>query len=348
MQDRELKEAVETITMPEEMKTRILRRCAEETERTAPAVPARRHPKPLRFAAAAAVAAVLTVTAGAVGVHFFRNPTIVDRHEDLPGYAGPAIEGVDLSEQDESAVSIVIADGQDASGNPLTYGEEVSALGGVTIPLDQPAATLSQMRESRVMTTENWQDPTAQRHDWGLLWNEPEVLRGDGPLWERRFHGEEGGTLTEYLAPAAQELAAVLPRELTVNLDALCKSYSAADHTAFLQTIREADGTEGYRGLNILFEGPRSGSWLTLNYGGSPDFHYADNDFVTREDYDEAYTYTTAQGLEFLITAYGDMVWAECGLEHSHLSVTAGFISTAEMEDFLDCGAMTLREIGTK
>lgn len=301
---------MESLNLSEEARTRILQNCLEAEKAPSP-VRHRRRMTPVRFAAAAAIIALLTVTAGAVGLKLFNNPTIVDSREDIP---------VDI-------------DG--------------STLSGVLIPLDTPASSLETIQEEWQQTYLHWDtDVLGQTVRPGSAFTETEQLSTEGDPLTRTLRNPEGGAVKhEYAAQDPQTLS-TLPQTFTADFQALSKQYTPVPKTSLYVTEEDSDGSWVGEVFQTLYQGPSAGSWFTLNYRHDADRDFASQDFVTREDHTEAYTYTTASGLEFLITAYGDMVWASCGTQHSYLDFTAAFLTTEQMEAILDCAAVTLKGIG--
>ena len=83
MDDRELKNCVTGIEMPEEMRARILKACqAEHVTAEKSTRPQKTAGNLVKIAAIAAVVSLLSVTAFAVGIHLFYNPTIVENRDD--------------------------------------------------------------------------------------------------------------------------------------------------------------------------------------------------------------------------------------------------------------------------
>ena len=52
--------------------------------------------------------------------------------------------------------------------------------------------------------------------------------------------------------------------------------------------------------------------------------------------FEEAYYYTTASGCEFLITADGDTVWADCTTAKTSVSLYGAYLTTADIEQIAE------------
>lgn len=79
------------------------------------------------------------------------------------------------------------------------------------------------------------------------------------------------------------------------------------------------------------------GGWLNTGCDTLYWNEYGLTDYVLGDTYDEIYYYTNPSGVEFLITARGDRVWAECTRAHESIGFYGAYITTADMEAAVDC-----------
>ena len=64
---------------------------------------------------------------------------------------------------------------------------------------------------------------------------------------------------------------------------------------------------------------------------------WSGSSYIFEDDWDEAYVYKNANGLEFVITALDSRADVECTTAHTSIIITSYFMSTAELEAVLDC-----------
>ena len=60
--------------------------------------------------------------------------------------------------------------------------------------------------------------------------------------------------------------------------------------------------------------------------------------------FEEAYYYTTASGYEFLITADGDTVWADCTTAKTSVSLYGAYLTTSDLEQIVEHLALSISE----
>lgn len=311
MDDRELKRCVTGIEMPEEMRARILKTCQAEHVRTEKNTRPKKTAGNLgKIAAIAAAVCLLSVTAFAVGIHLFYNPTIVEDRDDA--FAQQADQAGDSGA--ESGVGII----SPGSGTPPTL-EEV---------------TESYTYKARGWTSEDTMGGAIRP---GYQWVSMEVAEADGPIRSRYVYGESGAVKTEYTAENPADLNAVESDNIHMDLSWVNENYSYIPNANFFYTIADEEGEYAGECFEALYATEDESAWFTLCYSRDPGSSNEDaNTYLVKGDYDAVYSYTTSDGFEFVIQVYGDCSWAFCATKYSTISFFGGYMSQGEIENILD------------
>lgn len=311
MDDRELKHCVTGIEMPREMQARILKTCQAALVTTEKNTrPKKTAGKVIKIAAIAAAVCLLSVTAFAVGIHLFYNPTIVEDRDDA--FAQQADQAVDSGS--ESGVGIL----SPSSGTPPTLEEVTEAY----------------THKARGWTSEDTMGGAIRP---GYQWVSMEVVEADGPIRSRYVYAESGAVKTEYTAENPADLNAVESDYIHMDLSWLNEQYRYIPNANFFYTIEDKDGEYAGECFEALYAAGDESAWFTLCYGRDPGSSNEDaNTYLVKGDYDAVYSYTTADGFEFVIQVYGDCSWAFCATKYSTISFYGGYMSQEEIENILD------------
>ena len=307
-----LKQAVSHITMPKDMAQRIcghLRQAASQRV----AVPKWYHSAP----AVAAVLAVCTLTASAaICTYLFHNPTILQDHNAL----NAVIEAHKVSGSSHQKAIIYQTP---ASRTP--------------IPLEDMITDYT--LKSTGWTSEDTKQGSFRPQD---AWSSMDVTDADAPLRARSIYSKSGAVKEEFTAEDPALLQGQIDGDLRIDFAALDTAFEYVPNANLLYTI--TDGAGEYAGMycNSLYAGPAEGSYFTIQYTYEPgvDNGTVSAPYIPESDYDKAYPYTNAHGVEFVITAYGDCTWADCATAHSTFSLYGGYLSTQEVETILDAIGM--------
>ena len=300
--DNKLKAAVDSLKLSDAAAERITRSLEQ-----APSRPRRRF-RARAVIAIAAAAALLTLSVSAAYVELFRNSEIVGGVEDIPE---PSIR----PGMTESSVSYTrpLPD----YGAPLSLDEgaenyrEMYALFGT-----------DEMLGGRVLS-----EP----------WTGSRVLCGSGDVLEREVYNASGYVKRD-LFPARIELAAdELAPFLDIDFSALARLARPAEEANLICIKTDPDGALYEASLTAHYSAGEDGEWFRLGMCHLAQHEWADSSYVFEDDWDEAYYYTNASGLEFLITVLDSRIDAWCVTEHTSLSLMSYFMSTEELEAVLDC-----------
>ena len=66
--------------------------------------------------------------------------------------------------------------------------------------------------------------------------------------------------------------------------------------------------------------------------------------YIVDGTFEEAYYYTTASGYEFLITADGDTVWADCTTAKTSVSLYGAYLTTRDLEQIVEHLSVSIAE----
>ena len=302
-----LKKAVENIELDADARARISARLAGAKE---PARPRRRIRAGVLVAAAAA-AALLVTGAGAAYIREYRNPEIVDSWEAIPAPAYTETGGADAP----------------GAGGVQSAGE------GYT------PATLAEMTESSTRKARSWNSGEALGGSTGRRiepWTGCEVLVGSGDVLVRDVYNDYGYK-REYCAADPASLAEQLSGDFTMDFAKLEELFDAVPYANLYYSENDRSGELNGTVFSALYAVGDGGGWLNTGCDTLYWNEYGLTDYVLGDTYDEIYYYTNPSGVEFLITAKGDRVWAECTRAHESIGFYGAYITTADMEAAVDC-----------
>jgi len=319
-----LKEAANRLELSEEAKDRIVRHCKELSEKgnqKGMVIDMKQGRR--QFIKVAGIAAAVCVCSAAafaaVGGRLFYNPTIVETSQD---------------------VSAIAKDSNDGDGFLEVYS--------ITMPNSKTPHTLEELTESHTRKSREW---LSEDNIGGTVsfdyreWTSMEVIEADTSPKHRIVYEKKGATKEEYTAENPAELQN-LPVKFRIDLTWLNHHYHAVPNANLYYMMQ--DKKENYIGehFDFLYAGNNNDAWFSMECSyDATNRRMAENQFVSKETYDEVYYYTSADGMEFLITAYGDCIWAECTTPHCGISLYGGYLKTGEVEQILDHLGLSISDI---
>ena len=313
--EENFKRIADAVRLPEGSRARIRAQIAsraEEQEASMQNKPKKHLPR--LAVAAIIIAAALTLTAAAAAVvHRFRNDIIVSSVSELPA----------PTEDTPTAVA------EPASGRkaPKTLEERLA---------DGPRFTMDEWRNGEKI------DGTISHLYTG--WDHSELISDDPALCIRRItRDEDGAEKMQYMAADPAALLPVLTGNIRFDLTWLSENYKAVslDDQAFI--IRDEDGGFVSEYFWAAYGANDGKGWFRLEIMHDTTWNLSP-DYIVDGTFEEAYYYTTASGYEFLITADGDTVWADCTTAKTSVSLYGAYLTTRDLEQIVEHLALSISE----
>lgn len=315
MMEENFRRIADAVRLPEGSRARIRAQIAsraEEQEASMQNKPKKHLPR--LAVAAIIIAAALTLTAAAAAVvHRFRNDIIVSSVSELPA----------PTEDTPTAVA------EPASGRkaPKTLEERLA---------DGPRFTMDEWRNGEKI------DGTISHLYTG--WDHAELISDDPALCIRRItRDEDGAEKMQYMAADPAALLPVLTGNIRFDLTWLSENYKAVslDDQAFI--IRDEDGGFVSEYFWAAYGANDGKGWFRLEIMHDTTWNLSP-DYIVDGTFEEAYYYTTASGYEFLITADGDTVWADCTTAKTSVSLYGAYLTTSDLEQIVEHLALSISE----
>lgn len=315
MMEENFRRIADAVRLPEGSRARIRAQIAsraEEQEASMQNKPKKHLPR--LAVAAIIIAAALTLTAAAAAVvHRFRNDIIVSSVSELPA----------PTEDTPTAVA------EPASGRkaPKTLEERLA---------DGPRFTMDEWRNGEKI------DGTISHLYTG--WDHAELISDDPALCIRRItRDEDGAEKMQYMAADPATLLPVLTGNIRFDLTWLSENYKAVslDDQAFI--IRDEDGGFVSEYFWAAYGANDGKGWFRLEIMHDTTWNLSP-DYIVDGTFEEAYYYTTASGYEFLITADGDTVWADCTTAKTSVSLYGAYLTTSDLEQIVEHLALSISE----
>ena len=308
MNNRRLKQEVESIRMPEEMKERILANCREKT------VPVRKKKSPWKVVLVAAILVVCAV------------PVLAGQGETLQL---PTLLADDRAVQEE--------------GTRLLEDQGSYSVSG---PNSRTPHSLEEMTESRTFKWEDWTSEdnidgtvVTSMNDWVGM----KVLEDQGPVKVREVYEKGGGVKTEYAAQDPTDLQNMGSGYVTWDLTWMNDHYDYVPGTGLVYVMEDRWGNLLGEYGQALYATEDRQAWFSLAYEYDSTWAYdSTGELVAESSYDRTYQYTTAQGHTFLLRFYGDCVWAECTTTYTSVSLYGGYLEPEKVEELLDNLGLTI------
>ena len=315
MMEENFRRIADAVRLPEGSRARIRAQIAsraEEQEASMQNKPKKHLPR--LAVAAIIIAAALTLTAAAAAVvHRFRNDIIVSSVSELPA----------PTEDTPTAVA------EPASGRkaPKTLEERLA---------DGPRFTMDEWRNGEKI------DGTISHLYTG--WDHSELISDDPALCIRRItRTEDGAEKMQYMAEDPADLLPVLTGKIRFDLTWLSENYKAVslDDQAFI--IRDEDGGFVSEYFWAAYGANDGKGWFRLEIMHDTTWNLSP-DYIVDGTFEEAYYYTTASGYEFLITADGDTVWADCTTAKTSVSLYGAYLTTRDLEQIVEHLSVSIAE----
>ena len=130
--------------------------------------------------------------------------------------------------------------------------------------------------------------------------------------------------------------------ELISDDPALCiRRITREDDQAFI--IRDEDGGFVSEYFWAAYGANDGKGWFRLEIMHDTTWNLSP-DYIVDGTFEEAYYYTTASGYEFLITADGDTVWADCTTAKTSVSLYGAYLTTSDLEQIVEHLSVSIAE----
>lgn len=167
-------------------------------------------------------------------------------------------------------------------------------------------------------------------------WDPSERISSAPSIFFRCTTQADGTELAEYRAEDPAALPPLLSGRITLDLTEMNDDYSFVPETDAAYIVRNADGGIVREYFSALYGAADGKGYIRfeLRY----DAARADTEpgYIIDSTYEEAYSYTTQSGCEFLITADSGAVWAQCRTAHADVSLYAAYLTTAEIAQVIE------------
>ena len=157
-----------------------------------------------------------------------------------------------------------------------------------------------------------------------------------GSVLVRDVYGEGGYVKRDYFPEDPALVAGEFPF-VCVDYGALGRLASPVPESCHGAVIKDRRGRPCESSICCCYEAGAEGGWFRFDFYNLAGREWSGNNYIFEGDWDEAYVYTNAEGLEFVITALDNRVDAECTTAHPSLMIPSYFLSTTELEAVLDC-----------
>ena len=315
--EQSFKHLANAVRLPEDSRARIRAQIASHwKEQEASTVKQPKKHLPRLAVAAIIIAAALTLTAAAAAViHQFRNSILISDLSEIPEQEG------------DSPMAVAVAEPASDREAPETLKERLA---------DGPEITMEEWRNGEKIggTTS---------HLYGG-WDHAELISDDPALCIRRITREEDGAeKMQYMAADPADLLPVLTGTIRFDLTWLSENYKTIipDDQAYI--IRDADGNFVSEYFWAAYGANDGKGWMRLEIVHDTTWDLSPA-YIVDGTFEEAYYYTTADGYEFLITADGDTVWADCTTAKTSVSLYGAYLTTADLEQIVEHLAVSIAD----
>lgn len=309
---RDLKRISDELILPQEIRDRIRSQLAsyQKQSEDIPMKKATLKSRVPLIAAAVAVVMVLTLTAGAVVVHLFRNDIILSSTEKI------------RESSSENMISI-------------------------TAPGGNAPITLDEMTESTRFKSDDWD--VGNSINGGIVseyvqWDSVEVLSSDPTLRSRRVSREDSAEKMEYTAENPINLLDTMTDRVTFDLGWMHGQYDYVPDANFAFVVSDAKGNYVSESFDALYAKRDGGGYVNISIYNIAQADYFDPSYIIDGSYETSYYYTSADGYEFLIAMNNGHIWADCRTSHATVSLYGAHLTADEVEDILDHLSLTINE----
>ena len=315
--EQSFKHLADAVRLPERSRTRIRAQIASHRkEQEASTVKQPKKHLPRIAVAVIIIAAALTLTAAAAAViHQFRNDILISDLSEIPEPAGGA------------PMAVAVAGPASSRKAPKTLEERLA---------DGPKITLEEWRNGEKI------DGTFSHLYSG--WDHAELISDDPALCIRRItRDEDSAEKMQYMAADPAALLPVLTGTIRFDLTWLSENYQTVfpDDQAYI--IRDEDGNSVSEYFWAAYGASDGKGWFRLEIMHDTTWNLSPA-YIVDGTFEEAYYYTTADGYEFLITADGDTVWADCTTAKTSVSLYGAYLTTADMEQIVEHLAVSITD----
>ena len=316
MMEENFRRIADAVRLPEGSRARIRAQIAsraEEQEASMQNKPKKHLPR--LAVAAIIIAAALTLTAAAAVIHQFRNDILISDLSEIPEPTG------------DTPMAVAVTGPASSRKAPKTLEERLA---------DGPKITLEEWRNGEKI------DGTFSHLYSG--WDHAELISDDPALCIRRItRDEDGAEKMQYMAADPADLLPVLTGKIRFDLTWLSENYKAVtlDDQAFI--VWDEDGNPVSEYFWAAYGANDGKGWFRLEIMHDTTWNLSPA-YIVDGSFEEAYYYTTANGCEFLITADGDTVWADCTTAKTSVSLYGAYLTTRDLEQIVEHLALSISE----
>ena len=247
--------------------------------------------------------------------------------------------------QNDTLVSSLEEVWEDAAAQQAeTGGEEVSTC-SVSSPNGTPPSPLSELLKTNQAKAMTWETEEHTGGSFGPVveqWTDLAVINAAGPVKSRvvKGYGRHEGMLPkryvkyEYTAQTPAELASAVSGLVTMDTGWLAETYQVPEWANFYYQIYDSRGTLRGEVWQALYT-TTDERYVQITYEYAPDLNLSPS-YMVESDYDRAETYTSATGLEAVITTSTGNLWAEAITPEFVLVLYGGYLTVEEAEAILD------------
>lgn len=307
--EQSFKHLADAVRLPEGSRARIRTQIASHRkEQEASTVKQPKKHLPRLAVAAIIIAAALTLTAAAAAViHQFRNDILISDLSEIPEPTG------------DTPMAVAVAKPASSRKAPKTLAERLA---------DGPRFTMEEWRNGEKIDG----------------WDHAELISDDPALCIRRItRDEDGAEKMQYMAEDPADLLPVLTGKIRFDLTWLSENYKAVtlDDQAFI--VWDEDGNPVSEYFWAAYGANDGKGWFRLEIMHDTTWNLSPA-YIMDGSFEEAYYYTTANGCEFLITADGDTVWADCTTAKTSVSLYGAYLTTRDLEQIVEHLALSISE----
>lgn len=171
-----------------------------------------------------------------------------------------------------------------------------------------------------------------------------EVISTDPALRIRRITQPGGAEKMQYTAADPVDLLPMLSGKLSFDLSWMRENYAAAEGANQLYLVYDAADSYLNEYFTALYGTQGGNGYVQFLFNYDMQMPETDPRYIVADSYDEAYSYTTSNGSDFLICAYNETVWATCETAHAYVSLYCARLTTTDVEQIVEHLALSITE----
>lgn len=161
------------------------------------------------------------------------------------------------------------------------------------------------------------------------------VLESEGPIWVRALFDAAGHTKTEETAEDPLLLKNWQSKQLSLDLTWVEQQYASPPYRNLASVTRNEQGDFLASSFRALYTG-EDNTYFSVDCMFTTEARDFGDHYLFTDQYDTLQEYTDGNGIQWILTQYGDQLWASSTTAHVSLGIYAANMDLAAVQEIIE------------